>query len=80
MDALSHFSYHYTGGECILCDLQGGSDFTRCEVRAMGWDVPPESGVLSSETSLVALRFFASIHLRTCRDGGELGVVRSVEQ
>jgi hypothetical protein len=24
MQALSHFSYHYTGGQCVLCDLQGG--------------------------------------------------------
>jgi len=24
MQALSHFSYHYTGGERLLCDLQGG--------------------------------------------------------
>lgn len=24
MQALSHFSYHYTGGEILLCDLQGG--------------------------------------------------------
>jgi len=24
MQALSHFSYHVTGGECLLCDLQGG--------------------------------------------------------
>merc|ERR1711976_112889 len=23
MEALSHFSYDYTGGQCILCDLQG---------------------------------------------------------
>mmetsp|Transcript_10874 Transcript_10874/g.30022 ORF Transcript_10874/g.30022 Transcript_10874/m.30022 type:complete len:243 (-) Transcript_10874:256-984(-) len=25
MQALSHFSYHITGGQCLLCDLQGGS-------------------------------------------------------
>jgi len=24
MQALSHFSYHVTGGQCVLCDLQGG--------------------------------------------------------
>lgn len=24
MQALSHFSYHATGGQCVLCDLQGG--------------------------------------------------------
>lgn len=24
MQALSHFSYHVSGGECLLCDLQGG--------------------------------------------------------
>ena len=24
MQALSHFSYHYTSGQCVLCDLQGG--------------------------------------------------------
>mmetsp|Transcript_13447 Transcript_13447/g.20448 ORF Transcript_13447/g.20448 Transcript_13447/m.20448 type:complete len:257 (+) Transcript_13447:259-1029(+) len=24
MQALSHFSYHITGGQCVLCDLQGG--------------------------------------------------------
>lgn len=25
MQALSHFSYHNTGGQLLLCDLQGGS-------------------------------------------------------
>lgn len=25
--ALSHFSYHITGEECVLCDLQGGASF-----------------------------------------------------
>lgn len=24
MQALSHFSYHISGGKCVLCDLQGG--------------------------------------------------------
>jgi hypothetical protein len=24
MQALSHFSYHKTGGQLVLCDLQGG--------------------------------------------------------
>lgn len=24
MQALSHFSYHITGGNFVLCDLQGG--------------------------------------------------------
>lgn len=24
MQALSHYSYHFTNGECLLCDLQGG--------------------------------------------------------
>ena len=24
MQALSHFSYHHSNGECLLCDLQGG--------------------------------------------------------
>lgn len=24
MQALSHFSYHITGGSYVLCDLQGG--------------------------------------------------------
>lgn len=24
MQALSHFSYHISGGDCVLCDLQGG--------------------------------------------------------
>lgn len=24
MQALSHFSYHYSQGQCLLCDLQGG--------------------------------------------------------
>lgn len=26
MQALSHFSYHITGGQFLLCDLQGGSN------------------------------------------------------
>ena len=25
MQALSHFSYHFTGGSFVLCDLQGGA-------------------------------------------------------
>lgn len=25
MQALSHFSYHKSGGQFLLCDLQGGS-------------------------------------------------------
>merc|ERR1719188_1092346 len=25
MQALSHFSYHHTGGQRLLCDLQGGA-------------------------------------------------------
>jgi len=30
MQALSHFSYHYTSGEYLLCDLQGSRDRTHC--------------------------------------------------
>lgn len=31
MAALSHFSYHVTNGQCLLCDLQGGiSDTSGC--------------------------------------------------
>jgi hypothetical protein len=29
MQGLSHFSYHVTSGECVLCDLQGGGDNDR---------------------------------------------------
>lgn len=28
-DALSHFSYHHTGGQCLLCDLQGNENGSR---------------------------------------------------
>eukprot|EP00931_Biecheleriopsis_adriatica_P066594 TRINITY_DN40915_c0_g1_i1.p1 TRINITY_DN40915_c0_g1~~TRINITY_DN40915_c0_g1_i1.p1 ORF type:complete len:306 (+),score=47.77 TRINITY_DN40915_c0_g1_i1:76-918(+) len=28
-EALSHFSFDYTGGQCLLCDLQGNEDSTR---------------------------------------------------
>jgi hypothetical protein len=31
MQALSHFSYHHTGGKYLLCDLQGGH-YERCYV------------------------------------------------
>mmetsp|Transcript_9375 Transcript_9375/g.16609 ORF Transcript_9375/g.16609 Transcript_9375/m.16609 type:complete len:554 (+) Transcript_9375:86-1747(+) len=42
MQALSHFSYHYTNGQCLLCDLQGscGGGYTLTDpvVLSIGQD------------------------------------------
>ena len=33
MQALSHFSYHSTGGRYVLCDLQGGIIQSECKLN-----------------------------------------------
>jgi len=48
-EALSHFSFHYTGGQCLVCDLQGAEDktsylLTDPAIHSIGQEFGPTDG------------------------------------
>ena len=69
-EVLSHFSYHHTGGQFLLCDLQGNVDATRYlltdpAVHSYDGDYGPTDG------GLEAMKSFFSRHAcnRFCESG-----------
>ena len=69
MQALSHFSYDYTGGQEVLCDLQGGNEASGSAVLSkdgrIALLVPDPDGspkVLMFPKDWVWVNFYISIH------------------